>query len=257
MKSNTNEDYIDLLQLGKLLISKSWIITLAAIICTGITFFYTYNFITPQYEADVKIYVNNTSLSLGSTTFSISSSDLSAAQSLVDTYLVILNSRSTLDEIINQANVNYTSEQLKEMITAEAVNNTEIFKVTVKSPSPKDAAKIANTAAMVLPGKIADTVDGSSVRVVDYAEVPTTRVSPNYTKNTALGFVMGVVLSAMVIIIVDLSNSSVRSEDYLTETYPNIPLLSVIPDVSSDKAHGYYKRHGYYSSYANSNGGNS
>ena len=41
-------------------------------------------------------------------------------------------------------------------------------------------------------------------------------------------------------------NNSVRSEDYLTETYPDIPLLTVIPDTAPGKEYGYYKKHGYY-----------
>lgn len=38
----------------------------------------------------------------------ISNSELSAAQSLVDTYVVILNSRTTLDQVRAAARVTYT-----------------------------------------------------------------------------------------------------------------------------------------------------
>ena len=246
MDNKNNEGYIDLSQLLRLLFRKSWLIAVAAIVCATVAFLVTFFFVTPQYEADVKVYVNNSSLSLGSASFSISSSEISAAQSLVDTYVVILNSRSTLDELVTRTGLDYTSEQLGKMIRAEAVNGTEIFKVTVTSPDPEDSTKIANAIALVLPAKIADTVEGSSVRIVDYAQTPTKMSSPNYTQNTVFGFIIGMLLSSVVIVCLDLFNSSVRSEAYLTETYPDIPLLTVIPDTAPGKEYGYYKKHGYY-----------
>ncbi len=260
MDNNNNEDFITLSQLLKLLFRKSWLIAIAAIVCAAVVFLVTFFFVTPQYEADVKVYVNNSSLSIGSASFSISSSEISAAQSLVDTYVVILNSRSTLDELVSRTDLGYTVEELSRMITAEAVNETEIFKITVTSPKPEDSAKIANAIALILPAKIADTVEGSSVRIVDYAQTPTKMSSPSYTENTALGFVVGLVLSSAIIVCLDLLDNSVRSEDYLTEVYPDIPLLTVIPDAAPGKEYGYYKKRGYYkrihySDYAKQHGG--
>ena len=53
-----------------------------------------------MYTASALMYVNNNSLSVGSTKVSLSYSDLTAAKSLVDTYVVILNARTTLNEVI-------------------------------------------------------------------------------------------------------------------------------------------------------------
>ena len=105
MDNKNNEGYIDLSQLLRLLFRKSWLIAVSAIVCATVAFLVTFFFVTPQYEADVKVYVNNSSLSLGSASFSISSSEISAAQSLVNTYVVILNSRSTLDELVSRTDV--------------------------------------------------------------------------------------------------------------------------------------------------------
>lgn len=257
MDSRNDEVSIDLQQLFRLLLRKSWLIALVAVVCAGLVFLGTYFLITPLYEADIKVYVNNSSLSIGSTSYSISSSEISAAQSLVDTYVVILNSRSTLDELALQAKVNYSSKQLEKMIKAEAINDTEIFKVTVTSPDPAEAAKLANVIAIVLPAKIADTVEGSSVRIVDYAQTPKNIASPSYVMNTVLGFFAGLLLCTAIIICTDLLNSSVRSEDYLTEAYPTIPLLTVIPDTASGKTAKSYGGYSHYGSYGSVGGGNS
>ena len=108
------------------------------------------------------MYVNNSSISVGSTQVNLS--DLTAAQSLVETYMVILKTRGTLEEVIKEANLPYDYEQLSGMIEAGAVNSTEVFSISVTSASPEEAEKIANTIAELLPNRIADIVEGSSVR---------------------------------------------------------------------------------------------
>ena len=59
--------------------------------------------------------------------------------------------------------------------------------------------------------------------------------------------VMGVVFTAIAVVVLDVLDNSIRSEEYLEETYENMPLLAVIPDAENPKAYGYYK--GYYRGY--------
>ena len=187
----TNYIEIDLLQLLKALRRRVWAILLATVLFGGAAFTYATVFITPRYQASALMYVNNSSFSLGSTSFSISSSELTAAQSLVGTYIVILNTRTTLEDVIQKAGVSYTYEELSGMVNASAVNATEIFEVTVTSEDPQEAELIANTIAEVLPGKISDVVEGSSVRVVDYAVVPAGKASPNSLLAGDIGMMAG------------------------------------------------------------------
>ncbi|MDD3254191.1 MAG: Wzz/FepE/Etk N-terminal domain-containing protein, partial [Lachnospiraceae bacterium] len=136
----SNQYYeIDLMQLLHAFWHRLWAIILAAVIGGGALFSYAAFFITPLYEAEALIYVNNSSFSLGSTSFSISSSELTAAKTLVDTYIVILKTRSTLSEVIREAGLNYSYQELSEMIGSEPVNNTEIFSIKVTSSNPQEA----------------------------------------------------------------------------------------------------------------------
>lgn len=108
------------------------------------------------------------------------------------------------------------------MITASAVNGTEIFEIVVTNPDNQKAELIANTIADVLPKKIANIVEGSSVRIVDYAIVPAYPVSPSVTKYTAIGLLFGGMLSVGIIVLMELMNEYIRSEDYLLQTYPAV-----------------------------------
>ena len=107
------------------------------------------------------------------------------------------------------------------------------------------AAIIANAIADVLPDKIAAVVDGSSVRVVDRAIENPNPVGPNHEKYLILGFAFGALISAMIIVVADILDKSISSEEYLRQAYSNVPLLAVIPSNDGDKA-GYQK--GYYES---------
>jgi capsular polysaccharide biosynthesis protein len=243
MDNESLDDEIDLLELLKVLLNKIWLIIIVTVLCAAAAFGITAGLIRPKYTASTLLYVNNSNLSVGSASFSISNADLSAAQKLVDTYVVILTSRRVLNDVIAEAGVNYTYEELCDLIKAEAVNNTEVFEVEVTTHSPQESELIANTIARVLPDKIAEVVNGSDVKIVDYAVIPAKKSSPSFTKNTAIGALAGFVIVCAVIVVRYLLDDSIQTEDYLTETYPDIPLLAVIPDLSNSKKSGY----GYYS----------
>ena len=257
-ETETGEIEIDLLKLAEVLLHRAKIIIAVTLLVAAAAFGITYYLITPLYTSTALMYVNNSSFSVGSTSFSISSAELTAAKSLVDTYVVILKSRNTLEDVIRQEDLDYTYEELYDMVSSSAVNSTEIFEINVTSPSPSEAEHIANVLAQVLPDKIASIVEGSDVRIVDYAVIPSKRTSPSYTTNTVIGALVGLVLACAVVILRYLFDESIHSEDYLTQTYPDIPLLAVVPDMmhsGKDKNYGSYYGGGGSSTGSSSGGG--
>ncbi len=242
VKENTQ---IDLLELAEALWKNVLAIALVAVIVGAAAFGYTVTCITPTYQATVSLYVNKSSVSIGSGNFS---AQLSSSGELVPTYLYILKSRTTLEDVIQEAGVNYSSGQLRGMISSTGVSGTGAFEVTVTSANPAEAELIANTVAKVLPGRISEIVDGSSVRIVDYAIIPAHRSSPNIVKNTAMGILAGAFISAAWVVLRSLlddrSKVMIQSADELREMYPDARVLAVIPDMRISE-----KKYGYYSSY--------
>lgn len=236
---------IDILQILAAIWHRAWIVVICAIIGAGAGFSVSEFVITPKYQSEALLYVNNSSFTVGGKSISISASELTAAQNLVDTYIVILKSRSTLNEVIKKSGSDYTYEELSDMVSASAVNNTEIFRVTVTSEDPEEAEHIANVIADILPNKIAEIVDGSSVRIVDYAIVPSSKASPSTMRYTAIGLILGLAAVCAVIVIRELTDTQIRSEDYLIQTY-HLPVLAVIPDLFSTKKTGYYSKYSAY-----------
>ena len=256
---NKNKDgviEIDLMQMFRAILNRLWVVILAAVLGGTIAFGYTTFFIPYTYESSALVYVNNQALSVGSAKLSISSSELTASQNLVNTYIVILTSRNTLNDVISEAGLNMSYDSLKDKIKAAAENNTEVFKITVTDTDPLRAELIVNTICKVLPDKIADIVEGSSARIVDYGVVPGQRSAPSRTKNTLIGVIIAVVLACAVIVVAELMDKVIRSEQYPTQTYPKIPILASIPDMEkSESGSSYYSykknRYGYGYGYGN------
>jgi len=242
--SEIEEIEIDLLHLVKVLWQKVWIIILCTVLLGAIVFSYAFFFITPQYQAKALMYVNNSSFSVGSTSFSISSGELSAAKSLLETYMIILKSRPTMEKVLDETGLDYTYGELSRMVSASAVNSTEVFQIVATSSIPQEAELIVDTIVKILPDRIADIVDGSSVRLVEPAILPTQRTSPSYAKYAIFGLVLGFVLSCGAIIINDQLDTTIRDEDYLYQRY-NIPVLAVVPDAYETRKGSYSYSHHY------------
>lgn len=152
-EKNNREYYtIDVLHIVKYLWKRAWVIAICGILGFIIGFSVSAFGIAPTYSSTVKLYVNNSSISLGNTDFSISASQLTAAQSLVRTYGEILNSWNTLERVAEKADVDYTWQEVSNMIVYEPSNETEIMLVKVTCKDPYEASKIANAIAEVLPG---------------------------------------------------------------------------------------------------------
>lgn len=250
---------IDTLELLRTLWKNVLAIALVAVLFGAAAFGYTAFLITPKYQATASLYVNNSSFSLGQTSFSISSADLTTSNSLVSVYLYILKSRTTMEDVIREADLTYTPEELVKMVSTSVVSDTSAFEVTVTSENPAESELIANTIAKVLPDRISEIVDGSSVRIVDCAVIPSQRSSPNLVLNTAVGILAGGVVCVVWIVIRflldDRSKVMVQSVDDLRTLYPNIMVLSSIPDMRvSDKKSGYYSSY-YGEPNAKNNGG--
>lgn len=224
---------LDLRVLLFALMRKLWLLVLCAVIVGAAAFGYTRYFVTPLYQASATIYVNNNRLNIEGSTATLTSSDLSVAQRLVSTYVINLKSDRVLNKVVQELDVELTAAQIRSMISAESIDNTEVFKVQITNADPVLAAEIANAIAKVAPDEIAEIVVGSSTKIIDYATVPTSPSSPNVMRNTVLGAAIGVLLAAVIVILQVLMDVRVRDEQDIVRI-SNAPILGRIPDFALD-----------------------
>lgn len=247
MKKQNDVTEIDVLKLLRAMWRRIWLIIVLSILGAAIAFSYANFYITPTYQASALMYVNaSTGAVVGQMKMTLS--DLSASSNLVDYYIVILKSRTTLEEVITEADLDYSYGRLNAMVSASPVEETGIFRITVTSTNPEEAQKIANTITYVLPEKIEEIMEGTSARVVEYAVVPTSKSAPNITRYTAIGLLLGAVLGAGIITIGELMDDIVHGGDELSDSY-SIPVLAEIPDLLDAKAYGKYGKYSKYGKY--------
>ena len=231
-----NDAEIDILEVGRLLLSK-WIPILAvSVVFAILSFVGTYFLITPVYRASATFYVNNSAG--GSENGSITNADLTASAKLVDTYAAIIKSNAIMDRVVAQLGEDVTTGQIVNNLTAKSVNNTEVFTVSVTHENPTTAVKIVRLITEIAPEQIGEIVEGSSTKIIDYPKMPNGIASPNYKKNTAIGGMIGFILACAIIIIRSLMDNTIKSAADLE--YWGLPVLGVIPDfATAHKGVGY------------------
>ena len=256
MENNESKISINILEVLKDFLHKWWIVLIASVVGACALFIYTFFTTEQKYTATAKMYVNNSSVSSSisdvlDSVQSISSGNLQASRTLVSSYAVIMKTHLILDDVLNTAETEeeYTYDQLVNMISVGAVNNTEVCYISVTCANSNDAKLLANTTLHVFKDQIGGIINGSSAKIVDYA-VETTPVSRGFTKMGLIGFAVGFVLSLVVIFLVDFYISDTfQDSDALKQCLPDdIPVLSVIPDTDTSNVgkYGYYKKYGHY-----------
>lgn len=235
------EEYymIDLRHVIMSLWKRMWIMVLASLLAAGVGWGYASYGIAPTYAANVKLYVNTGSISKGD----ISNSDILAAQALVKTYGEILNSHRTLEKVAELAGVDEDWEAIAGMLTYAPSNETEVMQITVTYTDPYKARDIANAITEVLPGRVNEIVEGSSMKVVDDALPRMKKVGPDVSRYTLIGLAGGFIASALLLLVLALVDDTIHDEDYLVKYY-DYPILGKIPNLldTGNKSGGQYSR---------------
>jgi len=236
---DTNKE-LDLMQILQILWSR--IVLVLALAAAGgiLAGVFTAFCIKPQYTARVSLYVYNKE-SRQETTIN----DINMSVKLVGTYIVILESDTVLSEVSEQSGLGYSVSQLKSMINASSVGDTEVFEVKVTSHNPDHARIIAETIASVGPKEIMRVVKAGSVEIIDNAQKNPPKTAPNEVTNTVIGVMIGFVLSVGIIIIQMMLDRTVKDEKELAEIF-KYPVLGAIPSMKTTKSEAY--KYGEYRS---------
>ena len=237
--TNNNEEYLDLGKIFALLWKHVVLILTCGIIGAAALFMYARMFITPKYQANALLFVNSSTISIGS--LDVGTTSLSNESGSISTYIQIMQSRSNMELVIEQSGVPYSYETLRNMVSAKTITTTGLFQVSVTSKNPEEARMLVNLIASILPDKVSEIINNTNIKVVDYAVTPHTRVSPNYIQYAGIGLLLGMILCSGVILLISYFDDEIHNEDYLLSAY-EYPVLASIPDLTSKSAgkYGYY-----------------
>lgn len=227
------KEQLTITEIIDMMIRRWWILAITAITLAVTTFVYTEIFMDPLYETDGTLYVN----AQRTQSSDISQSRLVASQELVDTYKEILLRRTFLAQVSADLDNRYSVRNLSNMISMSAVNDTEILEIKVVGKVPEDVYAICHSVLTHAPDELIRVINAGSVKILDDGQTPTSPVSPDVKKNTLIAFLIGMVLGGIIVLLLELFDTRIKSREDIIHKYKE-PLLGEIPELVPQKKAG-------------------
>ena len=218
---------IDVFAMLKTLWKRKFSIVLVALVFAIAAFGYSAFLAKKEYQSTSRIYVVSRQ---NQDNNALTNSDLQAGSYLVKDYREIILSQNVLSQAIEELKLDLTPAELSKKISVSVPTDTRILSITAKDGDPKEAARIANGLRNVAAEKIISVTKVSDVTTLDEAEVPQSPSSPNIRRNVLLGFIAGVGLMVVLMVVVEVLDDRVkRPED--VEELMGLTLLGIVPDI--------------------------
>ena len=191
-----------------------------------VVYFYTDYMIDPMYEAAVTLVVNTRDEQAAI----ITNDQINSAKQLINTYAVILTNDALLEDVIAQLSLHIGVSSLKSRISANAVNESQVMRMTVRSEDVTTALAVLEIIVERAPELLINTVKAGSVEIVSPPKANYNPVSPDIRRNTAIGSLAGLLIAAAFVLIkVALQNTFLSEEDIARHL--ELPVLGVIPAI--------------------------
>jgi Capsular polysaccharide biosynthesis protein len=194
-----------------LIFASTFIVTLLAA-------FMTFFVMTPKYSATTQILVNRKL-----------SDDMAGAQlqqtqadvKMISTYKDIIKSPTVLEnanqKLLGLQGYNGNVDDLKNSISISSEQDSQVFSITAKSTNPNTAAKMANEIASTFKEKVIKIMSINNVSIVSKASADSHPVSPRTKLNLLAGIAIGLFLGIGLAFLLELSDRTVTSEEFLTD----------------------------------------
>lgn len=217
-----DEIEIDLRELLAVLLSQWLLILVVTVLGGGIAFGVSHYMIVPKYESTSQLYVLSKSTSITSL------ADIQTGTSLTNDYMVVVEGRPVLEQVIVNLSLNETYRSLKDKVTLNNPANSRILEITVRDENPAMAKKIADEIADVGSTFIAAKMVQDAPMIIQKGYADGEPVSPNIIKNTLIGAVLGAFLAMAIIVISYLFNDTIiTAED--VEKKLGLNVLGTLP----------------------------
>lgn len=179
-------------------------------------------------------YKSQTSLVLTSGTDKITQNDITVNKNLVSTYREIIKSRRILSPVIENLQLDLTTEELSKKIAVTSTNDTEIIVITVTDTDSIKARDIANEIAKVFQKDIANIIPIDNISLVDEAVEASEPYNVNVLKQYIIGVGAGFLIGSMIITIMFYFDDSIKRPEDIEEKV-GLSVLSTVPKYKNKK----------------------
>lgn len=228
---------IDLVELMfRLLAHWKFIVCLALIFAVAFGV-YAETLLEPVYQATSVLYV------VGRNDSAINVSDLQLGTALTPDYLKIFDIWEIHAQVIDNLNLPYSYSQMRGMVSASNTSGTRMIDITVTSTDPELAAAAANEYANVVSQYIADTMVRDRPNIMSVALVPTNPVNGGTSRRVIMGFMLGALLAAGVIVLQALMDDKYKTAEDVRK-YTGMATLAIVPLDDSMRDKRVKEKHG-------------
>ena len=236
MGMENDEITIDLMDLFQVVFKKLHLVLLAGIIAALVAVLVTKLFMTPVYTSTTKMYV----LSKQDANSAVTSSDLQAGSQLTKDYMELIKSRSVMEQVISQLQLDMSVDKLSGEITVSNTADTRILSISVENESPKLAKEIADAvresaSVQIMGAMIMGPVAALCMKQVD--KLFEGKIKPGFemiVNNFSMG-ILGIFLALGAIVLIYILDDTIKTPDDV-ERYLGLTVLTSIPIASGTPA---------------------
>ncbi len=214
---------IDLVELLYRLLEKiKWLILFAVIgaLLAGV---YTFRFVTPMYQSTAKLFILNSKDSV------LNLSDLQIGSQLANDYIEVFSNWHVHELVMQRLGIeDKTYSELQSMVSVRNPSGTRIIYITVHSSDPQQAMQIANCYADVAREFIAARMGIEMPTIFEEARAADRPYSPSKTRNILIGFLLGGLLAAAVVVIQFIADDRVHTGEMI-EKRLGLATLGLMP----------------------------
>ena len=219
-QSNVQE--IDLVELFFTLLHNWKLLLIGLIMGAVIMAGYYGMFVQSTYRATTELYITNSDSI-------ISLQDLQMGTALTEDYKTIITSRTVLNKVIEDLQLNMDYRKLRGLISVSNPTGTHIISTSVTTTNRDNSRIIANDLLNVSIERLYQVIGTSEPTIIDYSQADAVEnVTPSLRRYIMMGGLIGMLLVAAFITIRVMMDTTIKTDDDV-ERYLKLPMLSSVP----------------------------
>lgn len=156
--------------------------------------------------------------------------NLTLSKDLLPSYYQVLRTDQLIEKVIKETEVDYSIDQIRDMIGTGGINGTSFFKMSITCENEEDALNILKAFIKIGPQEIYDVIKIGYFQQIDISSLPLEARRESYKTTILLGTVIGGAIPLLISIILILIDGRVHSETEIKRYY-NLSTLGNIPNI--------------------------
>lgn len=232
------EETISINQVLEVLLKRIKIIILFMFIGIGVAASITFFLITPKFSSQAQLVVtlpqsDNTNVN-----------EVTSNLQMINTYKDFIVSDLVLNQVEDRLkadyNISLNTAEIKNSVTVEQNQNSQMFSIVAKSSKPNQAMYIANTVATIFQENAKDVLNVDRITIISKAVISTKPVSPNNKLMVIIGLAVGLFFGIGIAFLIEIFDRTVKDSSFITEEL-GFTVLGTVPEISDKDVNKYIR----------------